>query len=107
MSAIRLPGPDGRIVLVPIDDGCTPHRSRIGLKGGFANPIIGGSLVTAQMALPRIVSRKPVAPYKPAVKDRCDKPMLTGKCARVRGHNDACKSDAAMRQQALAGRTWR
>ena len=44
MSALRLPGPDGRIQLVPIDDGAV-GRIYGQSRGGMI--VIGGSLVTA------------------------------------------------------------
>ncbi len=50
MSALRLPGPDGRTILVPIDDGAVGRITHsIGaIRGGFGNPVISGSHVVGE-----------------------------------------------------------
>ena len=50
MSALRLPGPDGRTILVPIDDGAVGRvtHARHGIRGSIGTPIISGSYVTGE-----------------------------------------------------------
>lgn len=45
MSALRIPGADGRIELVRIDDGAVGRitHSRYAIRGGSGNPVVYGS----------------------------------------------------------------
>lgn len=51
MSAVRIPGPDGRIVLVPVDDGAVGRltHTRRAIRGG-ALAIGGGAIVVVESA---------------------------------------------------------
>lgn len=41
MSALRVPGPDGSVILRIIDDGATPRRSVSGIRGSIGEPVFG------------------------------------------------------------------
>jgi hypothetical protein len=64
MSALRLPGPDGRTVLVPIDDGAVGRLSHSlgAIRGGFGNPVISGSHVVGESDAEK--HRREVRAYK-------------------------------------------
>lgn len=51
MSGIRIPGPDGRTILVPIDDGAVGRISHT--RGGLNRSVVYGSLVVSESARSR------------------------------------------------------
>jgi hypothetical protein len=50
MSALRLPGPDGRTILVPIDNGAVGRISHsvFAIRGGYGNPVVSGTYVVGE-----------------------------------------------------------
>jgi hypothetical protein len=56
MSALRLGRlPDGTRDIRIIDDGASArlHGSRMGIKGGYGNPIVGGSMAVGESSYAR------------------------------------------------------
>ena len=102
MSALRMPGPDGRTILVPIDDGA---RGRIDRGRTFDfTPLTEAARPFAGMRGVEIRT-KATEPRKRAmtVIRRCGKPVMglgrkpTGEsCYRRPGHGEGCRDKAAV-----------
>ena len=100
MSAIRLPGPDGRIVLVPIDDGAVGRITH-------TRYAVRGEIVVARTPPPR-VKLPAVAPYKKRrTEGMCGYALPSGACARMAGHGNDHRSAMYLEWYALRQRTGR
>jgi hypothetical protein len=55
VSALRVSRPGQPTQLIPLDDGVPArmHSSRMGIKGGYGNPIVGGSMAVGESSYAR------------------------------------------------------
>ena len=91
MSALRVPGPDGRVRLVVIDDGAVGRVT--------TGRTVYGAFPSSQDA-----PQRPVAPAQPVRRPKkvplavCGRVMArgAGQCGRTAGHRNACRSRAWM-----------
>lgn len=91
MSALRVPGPDGRVRLVVIDDGAVGRVT--------TGRTIHGSFPTSV----DVAQKRPVAPAQPVRRTHvpvvaCGRVMALGAgvCGRAAGHRNGCRSRAWM-----------
>lgn len=88
MSALRVPGPDGRVRLVVIDDGAVGRIT--------TGRTLYGAFPSSQDA-----PRRPVAPAQPVRRPKPKVPLAVcgrvmafgaGQCGRTAGHRNGCRS---------------
>ena len=89
MSALRVPGPDGRVRLVVIDDGAVGRVT--------TGRTVYGAFPSSQDAPQRPVAAQPVRRPKVPLAV-CGRVMAfgAGQCGRTAGHRDKCRSRAWM-----------